>query len=64
VAEAYLRVDTVKEVGVMLGVSANTIKTHLAAVYQKTGCTRQAQLVRLLMSLSEISDEPDGLPDR
>jgi DNA-binding CsgD family transcriptional regulator len=58
VAEAYLRVDTVKEVGVMLGVSANTIKTHLAAVYLKTGCTRQAQLVRLLMSLSEISDEP------
>ena len=64
VAEAYLRVDTVKEVGVMLGVSANTIKTHLAAVYLKTGCTRQAQLVRLLMSLSEISDEPDDLLDR
>jgi DNA-binding CsgD family transcriptional regulator len=57
VAEAYLRVDTVKEVGQMLKVSANTVKTHLAAVYLKTGCTRQAQLVRLLMSLSEISDE-------
>ena len=57
VAEAYLRVDTVKEVGQLLHISANTVKTHLAAVYLKTGCTRQAQLVRLLMSLSEISDE-------
>ncbi len=57
VAEAYLRFDTVKEVGQMLNISANTVKTHLAAVYQKTGCTRQAQLVRLLMSLSEISDD-------
>jgi DNA-binding CsgD family transcriptional regulator len=57
VAEAYLRVDTVKEVAALLGVSANTIKTHLAAVYLKTGCTRQAQLVRLLMALSEVSDE-------
>jgi len=59
VAEAYLRVDSVKEVAGLLGVSSNTIKTHLAAVYLKTGCTRQAQLVRLLMALSEISDE-DG----
>jgi DNA-binding CsgD family transcriptional regulator len=57
VAEAYLRVDTVKEVGLMLKISANTVKTHLAAVYLKTGCARQAQLVRLLMSLSDISDE-------
>jgi DNA-binding CsgD family transcriptional regulator len=58
VAEAYLRVDTVKDVAQQLGVSANTVKTHLASVYLKTGCTRQAQLVRLLMSLSEASDEP------
>ncbi|MEI7443809.1 MAG: helix-turn-helix transcriptional regulator [Burkholderiales bacterium] len=58
VAEAYLRVDTVKDVAQLLGVSANTVKTHLASVYLKTGCTRQAQLVRLLMSLSEASDEP------
>lgn len=58
VAEAYLRADTVKEVGELLGVSANTVKTHLAAVYLKTGCTRQAQLVRLLMSLSGLGDEP------
>jgi DNA-binding CsgD family transcriptional regulator len=57
VAGAYLRVDTVKDVAQLLGVSANTVKTHLAAVYMKTGCTRQAQLVRLLMALSELGDE-------
>jgi DNA-binding CsgD family transcriptional regulator len=58
VAGAYLRVDTVKDVAAMLGVSVNTVKTHLGSVYVKTGCTRQAQLVRLLMSLSEMADEP------
>jgi len=57
VAEAYLRADTVKDVAALLGVSANTVKTHLAAAYLKTGCTRQAQLVRLLMSLSDLTDE-------
>lgn len=53
VAAAYLRADTVKDVAQALGISANTVKTHLAAAYQKTGCTRQAQLVRLLMALAE-----------
>ncbi len=57
VAEAYLRADTVKDVAAILGVSANTVKTHLAAAYLKTGCTRQAQFVRLLMSLSDLNDE-------
>jgi DNA-binding CsgD family transcriptional regulator len=57
VTEAYLRADTVKEVASILGVSVNTVKTHLAAAYLKTGCTRQAQLVRLLMSLSDLSDD-------
>lgn len=64
VAEAYLRADTVKEVGERLGVSVNTVKTHLAAVYQKTGCTRQAQMVRLLMALSGLGDEPVGPTER
>lgn len=53
VAEAYLRVDSVKDVARLLGISANTVKTHLATVYEKTGCTRQSQLVRLLMTLAE-----------
>jgi DNA-binding CsgD family transcriptional regulator len=56
VAEAYLRADTVKDVAALLAISTNTVKTHLAAAYLKTGCTRQAQFVRLLMTLSELSD--------
>lgn len=51
VAEAYLRVDSVKEAAKQLGISANTVKTHLATVYERTGCSRQSQLVRLVMSL-------------
>ena len=51
VAEAYLQVDSVKEAARQLGISANTVKTHLATVYQRTGCSRQSQLVRLVMSL-------------
>jgi DNA-binding CsgD family transcriptional regulator len=57
VAAAYLHCDTVKDVARELGVSVNTVKTHLASAYLKTGCTRQAQLVRLLMALSELSHE-------
>lgn len=57
VAEAYLRVDSVKDAARLLGISANTVKTHLAAVYARTGCSRQSQLVRLLMSLA------DGTPN-
>lgn len=52
VAEAYLRVDSVKEAARELGISANTVKTHLATVYERTKCSRQSQLIRLLMSLS------------
>ena len=53
VAEAYLRVDSVKEAARQLGISANTVKTHLATVYERTGCSRQSQLVRLVMSLRD-----------
>jgi len=54
VAEAYLRVDSVKDASRVLGISTNTVKTHLAAVYEKTGCSRQSQLVRLLMTLASV----------
>jgi DNA-binding CsgD family transcriptional regulator len=52
VAEAYLRSDTVKDVARELGISTNTVKTHLATVYARTRCSRQSQLIRLLMTLS------------
>ena len=39
------------EVTDILGVSRNTLKSQLASIYQKTGTSRQAQLVRLLLQL-------------
>lgn len=40
------------EVAVRLGLAPSTIKTHLLRVFDKTGCRRQADLVRLAASLS------------
>jgi DNA-binding CsgD family transcriptional regulator len=34
----------------MVGVSRNTVKSQLASIYRKTGTSRQAQLVRLLLN--------------
>jgi DNA-binding CsgD family transcriptional regulator len=38
-----------REISQMLGVSSNTLKSHLASIYAKTNTSRQCQLVRLLM---------------
>jgi DNA-binding CsgD family transcriptional regulator len=35
-----------------LGIAASTVKTHLLQVFAKTGCKRQADLVKLAASLS------------
>jgi DNA-binding CsgD family transcriptional regulator len=35
----------------MIGVSRNTVKSQLSSIYAKTGTSRQAQLVRLLLQL-------------
>lgn len=39
----------------MVGVSRNTLKSQLASIYRKTGTSRQAQLVRLLLQLPTTS---------
>ncbi|MDR2216373.1 MAG: helix-turn-helix transcriptional regulator [Nevskiaceae bacterium] len=39
-------------VGAKLGVKANTLKTHLSHIFRKTGCASQAELVKLMSSLS------------
>ncbi|HRI18183.1 MAG TPA: helix-turn-helix transcriptional regulator, partial [Burkholderiaceae bacterium] len=36
-----------RQVAEALGMSYPTVRTHLLALYQKTGCRRQAELVRL-----------------
>ena len=39
----------------MVGVSRNTLKSQLSSIYRKTGTSRQAQLVRLLLQLPTTS---------
>jgi hypothetical protein len=36
----------------LISIGANTVKTHLARIFAKTGCGRQADLVRLMSELS------------
>jgi DNA-binding CsgD family transcriptional regulator len=38
-----------------LGMSAETVKTHLGNLYEKTGAKRQADLVRLALRFSNPS---------
>jgi DNA-binding CsgD family transcriptional regulator/PAS domain-containing protein len=39
----------------LVGVSRNTLKSQLTSIYRKTGTSRQAQLVRLLLQLPSTS---------
>lgn len=52
VAVCVLRGDGVKTIAGELAVSAATVKTHLQNIFAKTDTHRQAQLVRLLLSIS------------
>jgi DNA-binding CsgD family transcriptional regulator len=42
---------TIPEVALRLGLSPNTIKTHLQKVFAKTGTNRQSELARLISSI-------------
>lgn len=46
---------TIPETARQLGVSQNTIKTHLRKVFGKTGTNRQAELARLMASIGLFS---------
>ena len=41
-----------------LRVSRNTAKTHLSAIFQKTGTRRQSELIRLLLISTAILADP------
>jgi DNA-binding CsgD family transcriptional regulator len=40
-----------RQIGQLLGVSNNTLKSQLASIYSKTGTSRQSQVVRLISRL-------------
>lgn len=50
-AEALIRGDTLTEFSLASGVRPSTARTQLLSVFKKTGISRQALLVKLLMSL-------------
>jgi DNA-binding CsgD family transcriptional regulator len=51
VLDALLKVDGVKAMAEMLGLSEATVRTHLHNVFQKTGTRRQSELVKLVAGI-------------
>jgi DNA-binding CsgD family transcriptional regulator len=49
---------TIPETALHLGVSTNTLKTHLRKVFAKTGTSRQTELARLMASIGLMT--PNG----
>ena len=54
VAQRLMMGDSPEQAAAFLEVKIATARWHLAALYRKTGTSRQAQLVRLLMSAPMI----------
>jgi DNA-binding CsgD family transcriptional regulator len=48
---------SMREASDALGVALNTVRFQLARVYEKTGVTRQAELVKMMMRLSSSAGE-------
>ncbi|HWX30429.1 MAG TPA: helix-turn-helix transcriptional regulator [Steroidobacteraceae bacterium] len=46
--------DSTEQAAAYLKIKVPTARWHLASLYRKTGTSRQAQLLRLLMSLPTI----------
>jgi DNA-binding CsgD family transcriptional regulator len=54
VALAVASAATISATARRLKISVNTVKTHLRRVYEKTGTSRQAELVRLMATISVV----------
>ncbi|OJZ71639.1 helix-turn-helix transcriptional regulator [Mycobacterium paraffinicum] len=57
VALMVVRAEGLKPIADELSVSLTTVKTHLRHVFEKTGTHRQAELVRLLLTLDPCTGE-------
>ena len=66
VCELVLRGLVIKEAAAHLGISTNTVRNHLARVYQKLGVTTRAELVHRLHHRSDpsVSLRPSNLEMR
>ena len=54
VAERLMAGDNPEQAAAFLDVKTSTVRWHLASMYRKSGTNRQAELVRLLLSLAMI----------
>jgi DNA-binding CsgD family transcriptional regulator len=54
VAERLMTGDSPEQAAAFLEVKISTVRWHLVSMYRKTGTNRQAELVRLLLSLAMI----------
>nr|WP_306766152.1 helix-turn-helix transcriptional regulator [Shinella pollutisoli] len=54
VAQELTRGHSVEEVAAILGSRVQTVRTHLKAIFRKTGVNRQSQLVLLLSGLAPV----------
>ena len=52
---AIVEVGGVPEVAKGLGIAESTVKTHLGRLYEKTGATRQADLVKIFASYASLA---------
>ena len=54
VAERLMMGDSPEQAAAFLEVKISTVRWHLASMYRKTGTNRQAELLRLLLSLAMV----------
>jgi len=59
-AQFMARAETIENAASGLGVKLCTARSQLAAIFEKTGTARQAELVALLSRLAHLSQAPAG----
>jgi DNA-binding CsgD family transcriptional regulator len=52
--------DTPAETAAALGIAVPTIRTHLAHIFEKTGTSRQAELIALAAKFAAPTAPPSG----
>jgi DNA-binding CsgD family transcriptional regulator len=57
----WLAGETLAEIADKLGIAITTVRTHLAHIFDKTGTSRQADLIRLSAKFSSPVGHPEAL---
>ncbi|MDX8443414.1 LuxR C-terminal-related transcriptional regulator [Mesorhizobium australafricanum] len=62
VAEKFAAGMTYREIGEALFIAPSTVRTHLAAIYEKLGVRSKVALARHINGAAQPAPEPDALP--